>query len=244
MNTQQAVAALVAEKPSLNVHNGEIHNWRMQRPILDWIASHVQTGWTTLETGAGYTTTVFAAGGCNHTTISPSAPEHERIKNWCSSQDIPTDNLTFYPSPSEDILPTLDTGPLDMVLIDGAHAWPFPYLDWYFTARNLKVGGYMIIDDLNIITGEHLFDFLKGEEKAGRWKFETVINHTGVFIKTSENLFGTEEWLSQPYLLDQHRQRAWKWTPNPLNKAKQFLKKSDFLYNKFSKYSKLGGPGM
>ena len=100
----------------------------------------------------------------------------------------------------------------------------------------------MIVDDLNIITGEHLYDFLRGEESAGRWKFITLIDHTAIFEKTSDEIFGPHEWHSQPYLLDEHRRRAWKWTSNHKDKVKSLLKKSDFLYKTFSKHSKLGDP--
>lgn len=240
MNIQAALDALIKDRPSLNVFKGETHNWRMQQSTLEWMANNLKSDWNTLETGAGYTTTLFAASGCNHTTISPSAPEHIRISEWCSENAIDSSKITFIDEPSQDVLPYMDKTELDLVLIDGAHAFPFPYLDWYYTASRLRVGGYMIVDDLNIITGEHLFDFLKGEYHAGRWRLDAVINHTAIFVKTSENIFGDEEWLSQPYLLDESRKRAWKWTPKPLDKVKQFMKKSNFLYNKFSKYSKIG----
>lgn len=239
MNVKSALDSLVSERPSLNVFKGASHNWRMQQSTLDWLASNLTGDWVTLETGAGYTTCLFAASGCSHTTISPSAPEHVKISEWCGANGIDSSNITFIPEPSQDVLPDMDKTKLDLVLIDGAHAFPFPYLDWYYTADRLRVGGYMIIDDLNIITGEHLYDFLLGEEESGRWKLEVVLNHTAIFVKTAENVFGEEEWLSQPYLLDEFRKRAWKWTPKPLDKAKQFLKKSDFLYRKFSKYASL-----
>lgn len=242
MEGSNVVKFLVDEAPSFNVQGGKVHRWRMQKPILDWLSENLNSNWTTLETGAGYTTTLFASAGCNHFSISPSAPEHKRIADWCNAHDISTENINFIPEPSQDVLPKLDTGPLNLVLIDGAHAWPFPYLDWYYTADKLVVGGFMIVDDLNIITGEHLYEFLKGEEAAGRWKFIKLKDHTAIFQKTSEELFGPNEWHSQPYLLDQHRKRAWKWTSNPTAKVKNVLKKSDLLYRLFSKHSKLGDP--
>lgn len=242
MSADKILELLVSEQPALNVYAGKTHNWRMQKPILDWMAATIQGDWRTLETGAGYTTTLFAAAGCKHITISPSDAEHKRIAQWCESHGYSASNIQFIPEPSENVLPTLDTGPLDLVLIDGAHAWPFPYLDWYFTARELKVGGYMIVDDLNIMTGEHLYEFLKGEEAAGRWSFVELIDHTAIFRKTSEEIFGPHEWHSQPYLLDQHRKRAWRWTSDPKVKVKSFLKKSDLLYKLFSKHASLGDP--
>src|ERR687885_356860 len=45
------------------------------------------------------------------------------------------------------LLHTWTPEPLDVVLIDGAHSFPFPTLDWMYTAPHLKVGGRMLVGD-------------------------------------------------------------------------------------------------
>jgi len=33
------------------------------------------------------------------------------------------------------------------VLIDGAHGFPYPILDWWYVAPHVKVGGHVLLDD-------------------------------------------------------------------------------------------------
>src|SRR4051812_49896225 len=103
---------------------------------------------TTLETGSGASTLVFAAGGALHTAISPVADEHDRLRRYAAAHDIPMDRVRFIAESSHTaLLETWTPEPLDMVLIDGAHSFPFPTLDWMYTASHLKVGGRVLVDD-------------------------------------------------------------------------------------------------
>jgi len=54
---------------------------------------------------------------------------------------------------------------LDLVLIDGDHSFPAPVIDWYYTAHRLKVGGLMVVDDTDIVTGLLLVDFMRADPK-------------------------------------------------------------------------------
>jgi len=84
---------------------------------------------TTLETGAGASSIVFAAAGSAHTVISPAADEHERIRSWCERNGISTARVRFVAASSDTALAGSWTPePLDLVLVDGAHLFPFPVL--------------------------------------------------------------------------------------------------------------------
>jgi hypothetical protein len=67
--------------------------------------------------------------------------------------------------------------PLDIVLIDGAHAFPFPFLDWYFTASALKAGGLLVIDDVQIATGTILADFSTWTRGGQAWHGPDALRH-------------------------------------------------------------------
>jgi predicted O-methyltransferase YrrM len=185
------VASLISERPML--HAGQ---WAIDPAVLNWIAGAVQPGMLTLETGAGHSTIAFLAAGADHTAISPAPEEHKRISEWCGDHGI-NHRASFIDARSQDVLPTLQVGELDVVLLDGWHAFPIPMLDWYFTAPKLAVGGRMIIDNTEIKPVRILADFLRAEE--GRWALETQFRATAVFRKIAADVVDTGEWYTQPY---------------------------------------------
>src|SRR6185503_1666742 len=73
------------------------------------------------------------------------------------------EHVTFELGPSDKLLPTMALGDLDLVLIDGGHGFPVPFIDWYYTAFALKAGGIVIVDDTQIWTGAVLRDFLMAD---------------------------------------------------------------------------------
>jgi hypothetical protein len=86
-------------------------------------------------------TVVFALKGSRHTVIAPAPSEFEITKIYCRERGIPTSQINFIAEPSQTVLPALESGPLDLVLIDGGHGFPTPYIDWFFTAGKLKKVG-------------------------------------------------------------------------------------------------------
>jgi predicted O-methyltransferase YrrM len=127
--------------------HGQAEFWGLAWEALAFIERSVEPGMATLETGAGASTIVFASRGAEHEAITPSAEEAERIRGECERRGIPTENLTFRIGSSADVLPTWSPRPLDLVLVDGAHAFPYPALDWWFLAPHLRIGGLMLLDD-------------------------------------------------------------------------------------------------
>ena len=152
-------------------------------PALRFIAETVRPGHRTLETGAGFSTIVFASVGATHTTVMPNAFEVDRIKAYCAANQIDDGNVTFQVQPSERVLPVLDDDPLDLVLIDGSHSFPHTYIDWFYTAHRLNVGGYLLLDDVHIWTGRQLRDFMRADPA---WEFVTeYLGRTSLFRKVA-----------------------------------------------------------
>jgi hypothetical protein len=86
------------------------------------------------------------------------------------------------------------------VLIDGAHGFPIPFLDWYYTADRLNVGGLLAIDDTEIWTGHVLKMFLMAEPE---WKLEADYGPRSViFRKLQHGGLGRNKW-DQPYVVEQ-----------------------------------------
>jgi hypothetical protein len=86
---------------------------------------------------------------------------------------------------------------LDIVIIDGDHSFPIPFIDWYYTADRIKKDGYVVVDDTQIITCRILSDFLSKEK--GRWELAHEFANTSVFRKVTEkSVLGEIYWL-KPY---------------------------------------------
>jgi hypothetical protein len=155
----------------------------LSTPALRFIAATVEPGDLTLETGAGYSTIVFTRVGAKHTAIIPNAFEGDRIREYCDANGIATRDLEFIFEPSERVLPGLEATPLDFVLIDGSHSFPHTFIDWFYTAHRLKVGGWMLIDDIHLWTGRELRDFLR---KDPAWAMENeFLGRTALFRKVA-----------------------------------------------------------
>ncbi|HEY3117636.1 MAG TPA: class I SAM-dependent methyltransferase, partial [Chloroflexota bacterium] len=117
---------------------GQPYSFQLTKSVLSFIDTHVHEGFNTLEVGAGVSTVLFALKGATHVCVVPFEEEATRIKTFCRKHDIPLGKLTFVIDRSDQCLPRLDLNGLDLVLIDGAHGFPIPFLDWYYTADRLK----------------------------------------------------------------------------------------------------------
>src|SRR6266496_5438836 len=117
------------------------------REVLHLIDQTVDEDSRTLETGGGLSTLLFALKGCRHDCVVPFAAEIARIRQRCEQLGISHERVTFHQSASEKLLPGLDPEPLDLVLIDGGHGFPSPFIDWYYAGRRLRVDGTLIVDD-------------------------------------------------------------------------------------------------
>jgi hypothetical protein len=148
---------------------GELISYGLGKDTLAYIAEKIADGSRTLETGAGHSTILFALLGARHICVVPQSDEVDRIIAFCREYAVPLDKVQFIVQRSEMALPTLKADPLDLVLIDGNHAFPAPFIDWYYTADKIKVGGLLIIDDTEIWTGRILRNFLLSEPE---WRLD------------------------------------------------------------------------
>jgi hypothetical protein len=150
---------------------------------LTALQATLRPGMRTLETGCGGTTVVFAASGARHNVVTPDAEEVERVSTFCEERGIPLDHVNFIVGSSDRVLADWDQT-LDLVLVDGAHRVPFPFLDWHYTAPWLKVGGHLFLDDLPIPSVALLYEFLCGEVD---WELEEICgDKLAVFTKRAE----------------------------------------------------------
>jgi hypothetical protein len=165
---------------------------------LGFIDRTVRDGDRTLETGSGYSTILFALRGAHHTCITPSQAEIDRISGYCEQQGISTERVDFRAQPSERVLPGLELGALDLVLVDGSHSFPQVFLDWFHTASALRVGGHLIVDDVHVWTGRVLRDFLVAEPE---WELLDELGGRTAILRKTAQTDPDRLWSDQPYVL-------------------------------------------
>ena len=182
--TRSITDELRALPPGLHGEGNEF--WGLAWPALEWLEREVHPGMATLETGAGSSTLAFAAGGANHVAVTTDAGEETRIRAQADRLGIDHSRVRFEIGPSHEVLPRLEQTPLDLVLVDGAHGFPYPVLDWWYTAERLKPSGRILIDDAYMPPVAVLVDALRAQ--AG-WNVEESVGYRTVVVrKTAEAL--------------------------------------------------------
>jgi hypothetical protein len=170
--------------------------WTVGNELLRFLADNTPVGATTLETGVGDSTFVFISRSARHIAVGPAAEEAEAVVAFCQEHGIATEGFEFQCGTSDRILPNLSIPELDLVLIDGQHAFPAPFLDWYYTADRLREGGLVAIDDVWIRTGTVLKEFLLAEPE---WGLVEDLGRAVVFRRLTAEPVTQKWWLQQPW---------------------------------------------
>jgi predicted O-methyltransferase YrrM len=190
---------LLAAAPRFHVDaDGAPTSHQLATEALRHIDRLVGEGARTLETGEGVSTALFALKRARHTTVSPHARALELVRLFCQEHGIGTSTVTFAQDVSQRALPRLDLADLDLVLVDGGHGFPTPFIDWYYAAGALRLGGVLMVDDIDLWTCRVLVEFLR-EEPA--WRYErTLGGRTAVFTRVGLGEHAAE-WIHQPYVV-------------------------------------------
>jgi Methyltransferase domain len=173
------------------LHAGGSEYWGLAWEALEWLEREVRSEMATLETGSGASTLVFAAAGAEHEAVTPAADEEERFRAEAKRHGVDGSRVSFRFGLSHEVLPTLEQRPLDLVLVDGAHGFPYPILDWWYVAPRVNVGGRVLLDDAYMPPVRALIDALRADR---HWEVEPAASfRTAVVRKLSEGL-PTFDW--------------------------------------------------
>lgn len=159
----------------------------------------------TLETGSGISSFAFALQGSRHIAVTPSADEVANIRRYAAANQISLDRVEFVIEPSDRYLPRCEATDLDLVLIDGKHAFPWPILDWFFTADKIKVGGLVILDDLQMSSVSMLGDFLSEDP---RWRLARQFGRRTLVMQKVSGPIHDVSWHMQPYITRRYGRKA------------------------------------
>jgi Methyltransferase domain len=226
---------LIREEPKfIETGPGELEYEGLSPEIMHFIEKRVDPNSNTLETGSGVSTVLFAMKQTCHVAITPDSAEVDRVTTYCRDRGVDPKKVSFIVDCSEHALPRLDLPMLDLVVIDGRHGFPAPYIDWYYTAPKLKIGGLLVIDDTWIYACQILRDFLA---EAPEWELVyDCAPRAAVFKKVAEGTH-SQEWIYQPYVNKRGFLRYENGTCRPAHigkrilaqKAVAYLKRGEFL---------------
>lgn len=180
------------ERPPIHIKkDGSYRCVGLNNEVLDYLLKILKPGLHTLETGCGLSTLIFALSQCEHLAIVPNSTHIEETKRSAAQNNINLDAVTFIEKRSEDFLPTWSTDTqLDVILVDGGHAFPLPIIDWFFTHQHLCERGYLILDDIGLQSVHVLFNFLKGQSE---WEVDRIIHKTA-FLRKLKSVVVDNEW--------------------------------------------------
>src|SRR5919198_3796578 len=184
---------LRASPPGL--HGAGDEYWGLAWPALRWLEENVTEGMATLETGSGSSTLVFAARGAEHEAVTPDPAEEERIRAECDRRGISSERVRFLIGPSHEVLLRWEPRPLDLVLVDGAHGFPYPVLDWWYAAPHVRVGGLVLLDDAYMPPVRVLVDALR--DQPG-WEVAAPIGQRTVALQKVSNELPPFDWNGEP----------------------------------------------
>lgn len=214
---RQLVRQVLSDPPTVHpaAPNGRV--WQTQPSCYEWLARHAKPGSRSLETGAGVSTVLFAAWGCDHLAVVHDGSDVVAVRRYCEDRGIDLSGVTFDVRPSEQALPSLDRPDLDLFFIDGGHAYPLPVIDWFYGGAQLRRGGLVIFDDVNLAAVRTLVDGFV--ERDPRWERIAGTGKWRAYRRHSEGPLAEEE-SAQSFFADAGR----PWTKVWRDRAKRTVK--------------------
>ena len=193
----EVAAILLRATPSVHLDGaGQAVNWGLDPETLVRLGAVIRPEWLTAETGAGISTILCGACARGHHVVCPDPAEITRIRKFLGDHQWP-DHLVPHLDSSDVVLPalaaTLGSQRLDLALIDGAHRYPFPIVDWHYFSRVLRGDGLMLVDDIQIPSVDVLVQYLKQDDD---WRLEEVTGKTAWFRKLRDEA-PVHDWFGQ-----------------------------------------------
>ena len=198
------IAVIMNDPPRVHGSEaGERGVWHTSFDGYDFLAEHVQPGARTLETGCGISTALFGVWGTEHTCVVLDQREVDTLCSWAQQREIDLSRVTFEVGRSHNILPRLRPGPrlgrwpLELVFVDGSHAFPGPIIDWFYSACRLREGGIFVMDNVELPSVQlGLLEFLS---KDPRWELIAKTDQWAGFVRHSSGPL-LEEHVDQLFL--------------------------------------------
>ena len=151
-----------------------------------------------VETGSGASTLLFSHLSEQHTVFALDDGSGS-VTNIRRSPLLCQEVVTFVEGPTQVTLPQQRfPEKLQLALLDGPHGYPFPDLEYYYLYPHLETGALLILDDIQIPTVHHLFQFLR---RDAMFDLNEVVQTTAFFTRTGAPTFDPvgDGWWQQRY---------------------------------------------
>jgi methyltransferase family protein len=192
----EVIESVLADPP--NVHAFAPRGiWETDASAYRFMAEHCEPGSQTLETGLGISTLLFGLWGANHTCVVGDQGEVDRLVAHAEARKIDLGKVRFEVGRSDDVLPALEGPPLDLVLVDGSHAFPLAIIDWYYAAGRLRAGGLVVLDDMQLTQVSLGLRRFLGRDP--RWTSVAGTRKWAAYRRETEHSL-SEEWLDQEFI--------------------------------------------
>jgi hypothetical protein len=155
--------------------------------VLEAIARHAQRIGLheSAETGCGLSTVVLSTIAERHTCFTISAGDS--LAKVRAVPQLRESHVNFVIGPSQQTLPSFSfPRPLDLVLIDGPHGFPFAHLEYYFFYPRIRPGWMLAVDDIHIPTVRQLYDVIRDDRM---WTHVEDVLTTAFFQRTDAPVF-------------------------------------------------------
>ena len=146
------------------------------------------------ETGCGGSTIVLSHLSKHHIAFAIEGPD-QTITGLRQNADFRPDTVVFVEGETKRTLPLYPfESRLDLALLDGPHAYPLPQLEFAYLFPQIKEGGWMVLDDVQIPSVHELVRYLRLESSV---VLEEVAVRTAFFRKVREQDIGPDGWQHQ-----------------------------------------------
>ena len=154
------------------------------------------------ETGTGKSTLLLSQLSGHHVAFTrDDVGDGDSLPEVRSSPLLRREIVEFVVGSTQETLPAHRfTHPLDVVVIDGPHGFPFTHLEYYFLYPHLAPGALLVLDDVHVRSVNDLFRFLRQDPM---FSLIEVVRKTAFFRRTAAPRFDPlgDGWWQQPYNL-------------------------------------------
>jgi hypothetical protein len=172
----------------------QFHAWDAMAPLaLEALAKRGPFQFSA-ETGCGGSTIVFSHLSKHHTAFAIEGAD-QTITGLRQHSDFRPGSVVFVEGETKRTLPLhAFENRLDLALLDGPHAYPLPQLEFAYLFPQVKEGGWLVLDDVQIPSVYELFQFMRRESSM---VLEEVAVRTAFFRKIGERNDGPDGWQHQ-----------------------------------------------